>query len=245
MASEFDTWIMTIEVYLAVHAAKFTNDKVHSLAILSCMKGGIAGPWANKIIQEKIDKLAADWFSWKELKTQLEAVFKDHTAKQKARDKLEYLCQGEKHSINSFFAPFETLASECKVTDDKQLIYPLDRTVKTKYIDQIITTPTEYKKYQELILHITHYHEQQEEQLCFKQCHTHFFTEPVKATDKPPSELPQQDKQTGTGVVAKRWMSMPHDNRIVVSIAERLVTSSMTVLTRQRRSLMLECWRWI
>ena len=73
-ASEFNEWIMTVEVYLVVHAVKFTNDKVCSLAILAHMRGGSAGPWAKKITDERIKKDMKDWFSLDELRTQLIAV---------------------------------------------------------------------------------------------------------------------------------------------------------------------------
>jgi hypothetical protein len=139
-ASKFDEWILAIEIYFSVHAAKFTDDKVCSLAILARMKGGSAGPWAKLAVETRINDPAMTWFTWQELKEQLVAAFKDHTAKQKARDKLEYLHQGEKHSIDSFFILFDTLAAECKVTSDQQLIHLLDRAVLDKYIHQIITT---------------------------------------------------------------------------------------------------------
>ena len=125
-ASKFDEWMLSIEIYFTVHAAKFTDDKVRSLAILARMKGGSTGLWAKLAIETRIDNPAATWFTLKELKEQLVAAFRDHTTKQKARDKLEYLRQGEKHSIDSFFVLFDTLAAECEVTSDQQLIYLLD-----------------------------------------------------------------------------------------------------------------------
>ena len=130
------------------------------------------------------------------MKEQLVAAFRDHTTKQKARDKLEYLRQGEKQSIDSFFVQFDTLAAECEVTSDQQLIYLLDRAVLDKYIHQIVTMqakPDTYKGYKDIILHITRYHEQREEQLRFKRRRTHFFCKPV-VRDKPRPEPPQQDK---------------------------------------------------
>jgi hypothetical protein len=125
-ASKFDEWILSIEIYFSVHAAKFTDDRVRSLAILARMRGGSAGLWAKLAVETRIGNPAATWFTWPELKEQLIAAFKDHTAEQKARDKLEYLRQGEKQSIDSFFVLFDTLAAECKVTADQQLIYLLD-----------------------------------------------------------------------------------------------------------------------
>jgi len=137
------------------------------------------------------------------LKEQLVAVFQDHTIKQKARDKLEYLHQGEKQSIDSFFVTFDTLAVECRVTVDQQLIYLLERAVLGKYIHQIVTTqakPDTYKGYKDIVLCIARYHEQREEQLRFERRRTYFFRDPV-VRDRPRPEPPQQDKRTGTGVV--------------------------------------------
>jgi len=62
-----------------------------------------------------------------------------------------------------FFVLFDTLAAECKVTLDQQLIYLLDQAILDKYIHQIITTqakPTTYKEYKDIILRIAQYHEQ-------------------------------------------------------------------------------------
>jgi hypothetical protein len=154
-ASKFDEWWMSIEIYFSIHTAKFTDDKVRSLAILACMKGGSAGLWAKLAVETRLDNPAATWFTLKELKEQLVTAFRDHTTEQKARDKLEYLHQGEKHSIDSFFVVFDTLAAQCKVTADQQLIYLLERAILDKYIHQIVTTqakPTTYKAYKDLIL---------------------------------------------------------------------------------------------
>ena len=49
--SKFDKWMLSIEVYFTVHAVKFANDKVRSLAILSHMRGGSAGLWAKLAIE--------------------------------------------------------------------------------------------------------------------------------------------------------------------------------------------------
>jgi hypothetical protein len=195
-ASKFDEWMLSIEVYFTIHAAKFADDKVRSLAILSRMRGGAAGLWAKLAIETQIGNPAATWFTLAELKEQLVAAFRDHTTKQKAQDKLEYLRQGEKQSIDSFFVAFYTLAVECEVTSDQQLIYLLDRAVLDKYIHQIVTTqakPNMYKGYKDIILHIARYHKQREEQLCFECRRTHFFCDPV-VRDKPRPEPPQQDK---------------------------------------------------
>ena len=127
------------------------------------MRGGATGLWAKLVIETRINDPAAVWFTLPELKEQLIAAFRDHTTKQKARDRLEYLCQGEKQSIDSFFVAFDTLACECEVTADQQLIYLLDRAVLDKYIHQIVTTqakPTMYKGYKDIILRIARYHEQ-------------------------------------------------------------------------------------
>jgi hypothetical protein len=202
-ASKFDEWMLSIEVYFTVHAAKFADDRVRSLAILSCMRGGAVGLWAKLAIETRISNPAATWFTLPELKEQLVAAFRDHTTKQKARDKLEYLRQGEKQSIDSFFVAFDTLAAECEVSSDQQLIYLLERAVLRKYIQQIITTqtrPDTYKAYKDVVLRIARYHEQAEEQFRFERRRTYFFRDPV-VKDKPRPEPPQQDKRTGTGVV--------------------------------------------
>jgi hypothetical protein len=202
-ASKFDEWMLSIEIYFTVHAAKFANDQVRSLAILSRMRGGATGLWAKLAIETQISNPAATWFTLPELKEQLVAAFRDHTTKQKARDKLEYLRQGEKQSIDSFFVAFDTLAAECEVTTDQQLIYLLERAVLRKYIHQIVTMqarPDTYKGYKDVVLRIAQYHEQAEEQRHFERRRTYFFRDPV-VRDKPRPKPPQQDKRTGTGVV--------------------------------------------
>jgi hypothetical protein len=141
------------------------------------------------------------------LKEQLVAAFRDHTTEQKARDKLEYLRQGEKQSIDTFFILFDTLAAECNVTTDQQLIYLLDWAVLDKYIHQIVTMqakPTMYKAYKDIILRIARYHEQWEEQLRFERCCTHFFHGPRDRPHPEPPQPPQQDRRTGMGVVFGR-----------------------------------------
>jgi hypothetical protein len=50
-ASKFDKWMLSIEIYFTVHAAKFADDQVRSLTILSRMRGGSAGLWAKLAIE--------------------------------------------------------------------------------------------------------------------------------------------------------------------------------------------------
>jgi hypothetical protein len=82
--SKFDEWMLSIEIYFTVHAAKFADDQTRSLAILSRMRGGAAGLWAKLAIETRIGNPAATWFTFPELKEQLIAAFRDHTTKQKA-----------------------------------------------------------------------------------------------------------------------------------------------------------------
>jgi hypothetical protein len=62
------------------------------------------------------------------------------------------------------------------------------------------TRPDTYKGYKDVVLRIARYHEQAEEQFRFERRRTYFFRDPV-VRDKPRPKPPQQDKQTGTGVV--------------------------------------------
>ena len=202
-AKNFDHWLMQFEVYFTIHHAKFTDQKVRAITVLSRMKGGSAGLWTKRMIDEKITLSSESWPSWDEFKNLLKATFQDHTAMQKARDKLEYLQQGEKHTIEAFFVLFNTLCNECKLTDDDQCIYLMERTVRRKYIDQIVTMqnrPTVYKDYKDLVLRIARYHKQSDKQLCFERRRTHFFSKTPK-TDKPHLQPPPtQEKRTGTGI---------------------------------------------
>lgn len=124
------------------------------------------------------------WPSWEVLKKQLKTVFKEHTVAQKAHKKLKNLCQG-KHSIDSFFSLFETLAVECSLTKHKQLIYLLEKAVSKKIITQIVTAqdpPTNYEAYKAIILCVSHYHKKWDDQLCH-QGHHHLFN--IQSTTKP------------------------------------------------------------
>lgn len=168
---DFDPWLTQFEVYFAIHHAKFTDKKIRAIAVLSRMKGGTAGLWAKKMINDKITLPSASWPSWDEFKKELKAIFQDHTTVQKARDKLKYLCQGDKHTIDAFFVLFDTLCNECKLTDDEQWIYLMEHAVQQKYIDQIVMTkdrPKTYTDYKKEVLHIACYHKQQDKQLRFE-----------------------------------------------------------------------------
>jgi hypothetical protein len=128
-AKDFNPWLMQFEVYFAIHHTKFTDQKVRTIAVLSRMKGGSAGPWAKKMIDEKITLASASWPTWDNFKKELRAIFQDHTAEQKACNKLKYLRQGEKHTIDAFFILFDTLCNECKLTNDDQHIYLMERAI--------------------------------------------------------------------------------------------------------------------
>jgi hypothetical protein len=171
MAKDFDDWIMSLEIYFTVHHEKFLNDKKRSLAVLARMKRGTAGPWAKVLLQVKLNATTPPdsvWFTWNQLKAELTTIFKDHTAGQKAQEKLENLRQG-KHSIDEFFSLFETLTVECNLTSEpKQLIYFLEQNVNERIMLQIITTqepPTDYDTYKAIILRIGRYHEKRDNQL--------------------------------------------------------------------------------
>jgi hypothetical protein len=162
---------MSLEIYFAIYHEKFIDNKRCSLTVLARMQGGTAGPWAKALLEVKLHATTPPdsvWFTWDQLKAELTAVFKDHTAGQKAREKLENLRQG-KHSIDEFFSLFETLTVECNLTSKpKQLIYPLEQNVNERIMSQIITTqdpPTDYDTYKVIILHISQYHEKRDSQL--------------------------------------------------------------------------------
>lgn len=121
-AKDFDAWIMSLKIYFVVHHKKFVDNKRCSLAVLAHMQGGTAGPWAKALLQVKLHATTPPdsvWFTWDQLKAELTAIFKDHTAGQKAQEKLENLRQG-KHSIDELFSLFEMLTVECNLTSETE-----------------------------------------------------------------------------------------------------------------------------
>jgi hypothetical protein len=161
-AKNYKAWIMLLEIYFAVHPKKFADDKKRTLAVLSCIQGGTTGLWAKVLLQVKLNAAPgtsdAVWFTWNDLKVWLTTTFKDHTTGQRAREKMENLQQG-RHSIYKFFSLFKTLTVECSLmTNQKQLLYLLEKNVNEKIISQIINTqdpPKTYEAYRNTILCIS------------------------------------------------------------------------------------------
>ena len=201
--SEYKPWLRDLDLYFELNSKKFDSDKPKVLYTIGKMKGGTAGSWANRWYDEyRKDKMTG---TWDELIRQLNVIFTDHMAQQKAHTKLDTFKQGN-HRIDNFFTAFENIASEAGVDkDDKLLIWTLRHNINRKLIEQLATTqdlPTVYADFKLHICRLGRLREQWEDELKGRERQTPVLR--LRDTmSMPPAKpaFPVTDRKTPTGTV--------------------------------------------
>jgi len=133
--SKFEDWWRGIRLFLKSNRVNRTNDRI--TAILACLRGGVAGIYAQKKLDElDEDNNTQDWDKFvKELKT----MFSDKSKAADAEWKIETFKQGKQNTVD-FMIKFEALAMKAN-TDELHTIFLLKKNVRQDIIKTILGYP--------------------------------------------------------------------------------------------------------
>src|SRR5258708_16853851 len=81
-------------LYLSMRHSEFLDEHSNVLFVLSCMKGGTAGPWATQRINSILYPSEAEEVTWARFVLELNEMFAAPSCQATARRKLATLCQG-------------------------------------------------------------------------------------------------------------------------------------------------------
>jgi len=132
---KFEDWWRGIRLFLKSNRVIETNDRI--TAILACLRGGVAGIYAQRKLDELDEELGTqDWDDFiKELKT----TFSNKTKAADAEWKIETFKQGKRNTVD-FIIEFEALAMKAD-TDELHAIFLLKKNVRHDIIKTILGYP--------------------------------------------------------------------------------------------------------
>jgi len=121
--SKFEDWWRGIRLFLKSNRVTGMNDRI--TAILACLRGGVAGIYA----QKKLDKFDEDnnTQDWDEFVKEFKTTFSDKSKAADAEWKIETFKQGKKNTVD-FMIEFEALAMKVD-TDEFHAIFLLKKNV--------------------------------------------------------------------------------------------------------------------
>lgn len=127
-------------IYIMANRDSFVTDEEKILFILSCMKGGLAGQWA----ENEHEKIIEDGYissSFREFEERLQGTFSDPNKERNAQHQLSTTRQGFNESAEEFFQKFELnrRAAGYSTGHDSYLIELLERNLKRDIVKTIYT----------------------------------------------------------------------------------------------------------
>ena len=121
--SKFEDWWRGIRLFLKSNRVNGTDDRI--TAILACLRGGVAGIYAQKKLNE-LDK-DNDTQDWDEFVKELKTTFSDKSKAADAEWKIETFKQ-EKRNTADFIIEFKVLAMKADM-DELHAIFLLKKNV--------------------------------------------------------------------------------------------------------------------
>ena len=133
--SKFEDWWRGIQLFLKSNRVTGTDDKI--TAILARLRGGVAGIYA----QKKLDEFDEDndTQDWDEFVKEFKMTFSDKSKAADAEWKIETFKQGKKNTAD-FMIEFEALATKAD-TDELHTIFLLKKNVRQDIIKTILGYP--------------------------------------------------------------------------------------------------------
>ena len=118
---KFEDWWREIRLFLKSNRVIETDDRI--TAILACLRGGVAGIYA----QKKLDKLDEELETqdWEDFVKEIKTMFSDKSKAVDAKWKIETFKQG-KQNTTDFMIEFEALAMKAD-TDELYTIFLLKK----------------------------------------------------------------------------------------------------------------------
>jgi len=133
--SKFEDWWRGIRLFLKSNRVNEMDDRI--TAILACLRGGVAGIYA----QKKLDELDEDndTQDWDKFVKELKTMFSDKSKAANAKWKIKTFKQGKRNTVD-FMIEFEALAMKAN-TDELHTIFLLKKNVQYDIIKMILGYP--------------------------------------------------------------------------------------------------------
>ena len=133
--SKFEDWWRGIRLFLKSNRVNGMDDRI--TAILACLRGGVAGIYAQKKLNE-LDK-DNDTQDWDDFVKEIKMTFSNKSKAADAEWKIETFKQGRKNIVD-FMIEFEALATKVD-TDELHAIFLLKKNVQQDIIKTILGYP--------------------------------------------------------------------------------------------------------
>jgi len=121
--TKFEDWWREIRLFLKSNRVIETDDRI--TAILARLRGGVAGIYAQKKLNELDEELGTQ--DWEDFVKEIKTTFSDKSKAADAKWKIETFKQGKKNTAN-FMIEFEALAMKAD-TDELHAIFLLKKNV--------------------------------------------------------------------------------------------------------------------
>ena len=133
--SKFEDWWRGIRLFLKSNKVIETDNRI--TAILACLRGGVAGIYAQQKLKELDEELETQ--DWNNFVKELKITFSDKTKAADAEWKIETFKQGKKNTAD-FIIEFEALAMKAD-TDELHAIFLLKKNAWHDIIKTILDYP--------------------------------------------------------------------------------------------------------
>lgn len=152
---DWDKFMRQIMLYIAANKADFDTNESKVLFVLTYMKDGLAGQWANNFIDEVSEEAQEggepDWGTYQSLIIKLNTAFGDQNKKKTAQEKLSHATMGNR-TASEFLNYFEQQVRAAGYQDghDQYLIELLERALKPSIVSKIYgqeTVPDTYEEW--------------------------------------------------------------------------------------------------
>jgi len=133
--SKFEDWWRGIRLFLKSNRVNGTNDRI--IAILACLRGGVAEIYTQKKLNELDEDNATQ--DWDEFMKELKTTFSDKFKAADAEWKIETFKQGKRNTAD-FMIEFKALAMKAD-TDELHAIFLLKKNIRHDIIKTILEYP--------------------------------------------------------------------------------------------------------
>jgi len=133
--TKFVDWWRGIQLFLKINRVLETDDRI--TAILACLRGGVAGIYAQKKLDELDEELGTQ--DWDDFVKEIKTTFSDKSKAADAKWKIKMFKQGKRNTAD-YIIEFKALAMKAD-TDELHTIFLLKKNARQDIIKTILGYP--------------------------------------------------------------------------------------------------------
>jgi len=130
--TKFEDWWRGIQLFLKSNRVLETDDRI--TVILACLRGGVAGIYAQKKLNELDEELGTQ--DWDDFVKELKTTFSNKSKAADTEWKIEMFKQGKRNTAD-FIIKFEALAMKAE-TDELHAVFLLKKNIRQDIIKTIL-----------------------------------------------------------------------------------------------------------